>query len=78
MLEVRTEVIAAGVYLESEAAQVLVQMAQRKDRGIAIERALQLGDERRRRVPSWRGPTRGLGRPAADAQGSPPARFRRP
>ncbi len=46
LLEARSELIGAGVYLESRAAPTLVQMAQRKDQRAALERALELGDAR--------------------------------
>lgn len=46
LLEARAELIAAGVFLESQAAPMLVQMAQRKDQRPAIERVLELGDAR--------------------------------
>ncbi len=46
LLEARAELIAAGIFLETRDAPVLVQMAQRRDQRAAIERALELGDAR--------------------------------
>ncbi len=46
LLEARPELIAAGVYLETREAPVLVQMAQRTDSAEAIQHALELGDAR--------------------------------
>ena len=46
LLEARPELLAAGVYLESRAAPMLVQIAQRKDHDEALQQALELGDAR--------------------------------
>ncbi len=46
LLLARDELIAAGVYLESDGPPELVQMARLKDQSEAIDRALELGDAR--------------------------------